>query len=98
MLKIQKSSNGEVTFTVGGRVNAEYVDELKTLRKSAAAARRIVLDLKGLTLVDHDAVSFLKSCEAEGIELKNCPSLHPRVDHEGTTRKLALKQRLGTSS
>jgi anti-anti-sigma regulatory factor len=74
MLKIQKSSNGEVTFTVSGRINGEHVDELKTLLKSEADARQIVLDLKDLTLVDRDAVSFLKSCEAESIELKNCPA------------------------
>jgi anti-anti-sigma regulatory factor len=74
MLKIQKSSNGEVTFTVSGRINAEHLDELKTLLKSEAAARQIVLDLRDLTLVDRDAVSFLKSCEAESIELKNCPA------------------------
>ena len=74
MLKIQKSSNGEVTFTVSGRMNAEHVDEVKTLLKSEAAAWQIVLDLEDLTLVDRDAVSFLKSCEVEGIELKNCPA------------------------
>jgi anti-anti-sigma regulatory factor len=74
MLKIQKSSNGEVTFTVSGRMNAEHLKELKTLLKSEAAARQIVLDLKDLTLVDRDAVSFLKSCEAESIVLKNCPA------------------------
>jgi anti-anti-sigma regulatory factor len=74
MLKIRKSSNGEVTFTVSGRINAEHLDELKMLLKSEADARQIVLDLKDLTLVDRDAVSFLKSCEAECIELKNCPA------------------------
>jgi hypothetical protein len=74
MLKIKKSSNGEVTFTVSGRINAEHLDELKMLLKSEADARQIVLDLKDLTLVDRDAVSFLKSCEAESIELKNCPA------------------------
>jgi len=74
MLKIQKSSNGEVTFTIIGRMNAEHVDELKTLLKSEAAAQQIVLDLEDLTLVDRDAVNFFKSCEAEGIELKNCPA------------------------
>ena len=49
MLKIQKSSSGEVTFTVSGQMNAEHVDELKTLLKSEATARQIVLDLKDLT-------------------------------------------------
>ena len=34
----------------------------------------IAPDLKDLTLVDRDAVRFLKSCEAGGITLKNCPA------------------------
>jgi serine/threonine protein kinase len=33
---------------------------------------RIVLDLKELTLVDQQAVRFLKRCESNGIELRNC--------------------------
>jgi len=73
MLKIQKSSNGELIFTVAGQMNEEHVVELKALLASEAHARQIVLDLQDLTLVDRDAVSFLKGCEAEGIELKNCP-------------------------
>src|SRR5271169_1190812 len=36
--------------------------------------RCVVLDLKDLTLVDRDAVRFLKRCEAGGIGLKNCPA------------------------
>jgi hypothetical protein len=34
----------------------------------------IVLDLKDLTLVDQEAVSFLERCEADRIQLKNCPA------------------------
>jgi anti-anti-sigma regulatory factor len=74
MLMIRKSSNGQVIFTLTGRLNAEQVAELKALLKSEAAGRQIVLDLKDLTLVDRDAVRFLKSCEADSIELKNCPA------------------------
>jgi hypothetical protein len=74
MLKIQKSSNGELIFTVTGQMNEEHVGDLKALLMSEAEARQIVLDLKDLTLVDRDAVCFLKSCEADGIELKNCPA------------------------
>ena len=73
MLKIQRSSNGEVTFTLAGRVNAEHVAELKALFRSETDTRPIVLDLKDLTLVDLDAVRFLESCETRGIEFKNCP-------------------------
>ena len=73
MLKIQRSSNGQVIFALTGRMNAERVAELKALFRSETGTRQIVLDLTDLTLVDLDAVRFLDSCEAHGIELKNCP-------------------------
>jgi len=34
--------------------------------------QKIVLDLADVKLVDHDAVSFLAACEANGVELKHC--------------------------
>src|SRR6202022_845520 len=74
MLKIQRSSNGEVIFTLAGRLNEEQVAEMEALLKSEAATREIVLDLKDLTLVDRDAVRFLERCEAASIKLKNCPA------------------------
>jgi anti-anti-sigma regulatory factor len=74
MLKITRTANGEVAFKVSGRMDAENLAELKTLFGSEAKGRRIVLDLKDLTLVDQDAVSFLERCEADSIELKNCPA------------------------
>jgi len=74
MLKIQRAANGQVVFTVSGRMDAENVAELKALFASEAKGRRIVLDLKDLTLVDRDAVRFLEHCEADSIELKNCPA------------------------
>jgi len=73
-LKIQRSSNGEVIFRLAGRLNEEHVAEMETLLRSEAAARKIVLDLKDLTLVDRDAVRFLERCEAASIKLKNCPA------------------------
>ena len=74
MLKITRAANGEVLFTLSGRLDAEYVAELKTLFGSEANGRRIVLDLKDLTLVDQDAVSFLRRCEADSLHLRNCPA------------------------
>jgi hypothetical protein len=74
MLKIQRKANGEVVFTLSGRMDEENVAELKALFGSEVKGRRIVLDLKDLTLVDRDAVSFLKCCEADSIKLKNCPA------------------------
>lgn len=74
MLKIQRTANGEVVFTLSGRMDAENIAEMKTLFGSEAKGRCIVLDLKDLTLVDRDAVRFLESCEADSIKLKNCPA------------------------
>jgi anti-anti-sigma regulatory factor len=74
MLKIQRAANGEVVFSLIGRMDGENVAELKTILSSEAKGRRIVLDLKDLTLVDRDAVGFLERCEADSVKLKNCPA------------------------
>jgi anti-anti-sigma regulatory factor len=73
MLRIQRTVNGEVVFTLSGRMGAENVTELITLLGSERKDRRIVMDLKHLTLVDRDAVGFLERCEADSVQLKNCP-------------------------
>jgi anti-anti-sigma regulatory factor len=74
MLKVQEAANGgEAVLTLIGRMDAENVAELETLFSSQAKGRRIVLDLKDLTLVDRVAVSFLESKETHGMQLKNCP-------------------------
>jgi len=74
MLKIKRAANGEVVFTLSGRMDAENLTELKELFASEMKGRRIVMDLKDLTLVDRDAVRFLESCEADSIKIKNCPA------------------------
>jgi hypothetical protein len=74
MLKITRAANGEVVFTVSGRLDAENLAELKTLFNSEASGHRITLDLRELTLVDQEAVNFLMRCEADNIQLKNCPA------------------------
>jgi hypothetical protein len=73
MLRIQRSTNGGVVFTLSGQMDEEDIAELETLIKSEANRGRIVLDLKNLTLVGRDAISFLERCEADSITLKNCP-------------------------
>jgi anti-anti-sigma regulatory factor len=74
MLKIQRSSNGEVIFRLAGRLNEEHVGEMEALLKSETVTREVVLDLKDLTLVDRDAARFLERCEAASTKLKNCPA------------------------
>ena len=74
MLKITGTVNGEVVIRLSGRMDAEDLTELETLMSSEAEGRGIVLDLSDLILVDQEAVSFLKRCEADNITLKNCPA------------------------
>jgi hypothetical protein len=71
MIKIMRAANGEVVFTLSGRMGTEDIAELETLIKSEADDRHIVLDLKDVTLVGQDAIAFLERCEANNIKLKN---------------------------
>jgi anti-anti-sigma regulatory factor len=73
MLKIRKIQNGELLFKLIGRMDAENIGELRAVLGTKATERRSVLDLEDLTLVDQEVVSFLIRCEADGIELRNCP-------------------------
>ena len=74
MLKIQRKANGKITFTLSGRIETEDIEELRRLFKLEEANRRIALDLKDVTLVDRDGVKFLSGCEADGVDLENCPA------------------------
>jgi anti-anti-sigma regulatory factor len=75
MLKIQRLANGQVVFKLSGRMDEEHIAELETLiRSEEPNGRRIVLDLRDLTLVNQDAISFLERCEANSITLENCPT------------------------
>ena len=74
MLRIQRSENGEVVFRLSGQMDEEPIAELEILISSEANGRRIILDLKDLTLVNENAITFLERCEANSITLKNCPA------------------------
>lgn len=73
MLRIQRSENGVVVFTLSGQMDQEIIAELKTLIQMEGSARRVVLNLKDLTLVNEDAIVFLAHCESRGITLESCP-------------------------
>ena len=73
MLRIQREANGEVVLRISGRLDRENFAELKKLIGSEGAGRRIILDLRELTLVDHEAVGFLRECDSDGLTLRNCP-------------------------
>jgi anti-anti-sigma regulatory factor len=71
MLKVQRLANGEVIFALSGRMDTEQTGILEALFRHEAEGRKIVLDLKDLTLVDRDAVRFLERCESDSIKLRN---------------------------
>jgi hypothetical protein len=74
MLRVERSSNGDVVFRLSGRMEQENLADLKEVLQGEAPGRSIVLDLMDVTLVNNDAVTFLRRSEAEGITLKNCPA------------------------
>jgi anti-anti-sigma regulatory factor len=72
MLKIQRSANGKVVFTLSGRMDHETIAELENLIGTEIKGQRIVLDLKDLTLAGQSDIDFLVRCEAAGVKLVNC--------------------------
>ena len=71
---------------LSGQMDEKDIAELETLVGSEANGRHVVLDLRNLTLVGRDAISFLERCEADGITLKNCA---------GYVREWITRQRRG---
>jgi len=70
-LRIERILDGKhTTLRLTGRMCSEHLAELKLLIRDSSPA--VVLDLDELTLVDIDAVNFLRECQAQGIELRHC--------------------------
>ncbi len=85
MLRIHKKANGEVLFTLSGRIDKEHIAELETLIAAEGQNRRITLDLKDMTLTGQDGIRFLAQCEAAGIGLANCdPYVREWIARQGT--------------
>jgi len=74
MLRIQRSSNDRVVFSLSGRIEIDDIAELQRLFSLEAVGQEVALDLRDVTLVDREAVKFLARCEVERIELENCPA------------------------
>ena len=83
MLRIERSANGQVVFTLSGRMQTEDVEQFQQLLSVELPEQSVVFDLRDVTLVNQDAVTFLADCEAKGIRLEGCP-LHVRnwIDRE----------------
>src|SRR5262249_28168137 len=73
MLKIQRTANGDVVFTLSGRLEADNVSELSTLLAAEPSGSLLVLDLKDVVLVDREIIRFMRASARDGIALRNCP-------------------------
>ena len=88
MLRIQRSVNGEVMFTISGRIQTEDIEQLRQLLAAETSEQLLIFDLQDVTLVNQEAVTFLADCETNGIVLEGCP-LHVRnwIDQEKRRNK-----------
>ena len=71
MLRIHRKADGDVVFTLIGRLDKDHIAELQSLIAAEGEGRRIILDLKDMTLTGQDGIDFLAPCEAAGIALVN---------------------------
>ena len=83
MLRIERSANGQVVFTLSGRMQTEDIEQFQQLLVVEPPGQQLMLNLRHVTLVNQDAVTFLADCEVKGIKLESCP-LHVRnwIDQE----------------
>jgi anti-anti-sigma regulatory factor len=72
--RIQRAASGDATvFMISGEIAEGHEADLRALL-DAEPARKIVLDLAELTVVDRSGVFLLAGYEARGAVLANCPA------------------------
>ena len=72
MIRIETSESGDlVTFALIGRIESNDLPELK--RVITSYNQPVVLDLKGVKLIDREAVTFLANFETDNARITNCP-------------------------
>ena len=97
MLRIERSANDQVVFTLSGRMQTEDIEQVRQLLVVEAPGQRLMFDLRDVMLVNQDAVTFLADCETKGIKLESCP-LHVRnwIDQEKRRNKRRQRQKRDT--
>jgi anti-anti-sigma regulatory factor len=65
MLGIERSTNGQVVFTLSGRMQGEDIEQFQQLLVVEASGQKLIFNLRDVTLVNQDAVTFLAHCEAQ---------------------------------
>jgi hypothetical protein len=97
MLRIERSTNGQVVFTLSGRIQTEDIEQFQQLLVVETSGEPVMFDLRDVTLVNQDVIAFLADCEAKGIKLESCP-LHVRnwIDQEKRRNKRRRRQKRDT--
>jgi hypothetical protein len=72
MLRITRTTNGEVVYKVSGELAEDNVAEIDAVIGTEKKGTHIALDLCDLRSVDGEAVKRLEKWETESITLKNC--------------------------
>jgi ABC-type transporter Mla MlaB component len=92
MFRIQKTGNGQVVFTLSGRIEADDLAEIRQQLAQETGMDRVVLDLKDVTLVNEAAVEFLVRCEATNISLHRCPGYIRQWMEQSKAATMAVKR------
>src|SRR4029077_19942607 len=72
MLRTRRTANGQILFTLSGRIETrEDINQIQQLLADETSGQQLIFDLRDVTLVNQDAVKFLRGCEADGIKLEN---------------------------
>jgi hypothetical protein len=70
-LKIEKKADSQPTeIRLIGQIECDVLGTLKEELQDSNSAT--ILDLEEVTLVDVDAIRFLRDCEIEGMSIRNC--------------------------
>jgi hypothetical protein len=78
-------------------MQTEDIEQFQQLLVVETPGRRLMFDLRDVTIVNQDAVTFLADCEAKGITLESCP-LHIRnwINQEKRRNKRRQRQKRDT--
>ncbi len=63
---------GRAMLYISGRITEEDVDTLRALLEQEKGV--VTIDLKGVLIVDREAIKLLAVRESNGVELRNCPA------------------------
>ena len=86
-----------MVFTLSGRMQTDDIEQVQQLLIVETPGQQLTFDLRDVTLVNQDAVTFLADCEAKGIKLESCP-LHIRnwINQEKRRNKQQQRQKRET--